>query len=129
MEEAVANSSNSYTYTTTNNTNTTNSAVVALVVPGVLHYLVLIIGIIGNSSLIVLISRQESLRHNAMNLYILNMAVSDLVLNTLALIDVTLFVMGRGWLLGSAACKMLRMVMVCCLYVTILSSVAVAFER
>jgi len=57
------------------------------------------------------------------------MAIADLILNLLGLPEVVQMALNRGWLLGEPACKAMRYIMVCSLYVSILSLLAVSVER
>lgn len=100
-----------------------------VVLLAVIFYLVLVSGVVGNSSLIRLITTRRSLLKRSMNLYILNIAIADLTLNVLGLVDGTQSIIYRDWLLGNAFCKIHRTILVSCLYVSILSLVAVACER
>lgn len=101
----------------------------AIVTATIFFSLILSVGIIGNASVIWVICVYRSMRQAVMNLYILNMAVADLMLNILGVADVIQFALDDGWILGQAACKGMRFVMVCSLYVSILSLMAVALER
>lgn len=100
-----------------------------IILPTVIYNLVIVVGVVGNGTLIRLISTSRSMRRRTMNLYILNIAAADLALLLLGLVDGTLYALDRGWLLGSRFCKVYRTIPLCCLYVSILSLVAVAIER
>lgn len=91
--------------------------------------LIILIGIIGNVSVIWIICNYSELRKSVMNIYIFNMALADLMLNLSGLPEVVQFIMDDGWLLGDLACKLLRYSMVTSLYVSILSLLAVTVER
>ena len=96
----------------------------------VIYSVILVIGCIGNISVIwVTIRYCPGVRTSGMNIYIMNMAVADLMLTLSAVPDVAQFLIDDGWLLGTAACKILRYIMVMSLYVSILSLLTVTMER
>ncbi|KAI0235685.1 Neuropeptide receptor 15, partial [Lamellibrachia satsuma] len=69
------------------------------------------------------------MRHSVTNLFIVNLAVSDLLILVVGVPDIVQFMLNRGWLLGDVLCRLDRYVLVFCLYASVLSLVAVCIER
>lgn len=106
---------------------TTENSVVVVVVSSGICFLIAAVGILGNAGVVWIIINYRSMRQAVMNVYILNIGVADFVIGLLYLPEIVQF--DIGWQLGEAACKAMRFVMLSCLYVSILSMLAVAFER
>lgn len=100
-----------------------------LILASVSYAAIILLGIIGNSSVIWVTCRYREIRNTAMNIYILNMAIADLTLNVFGAPEVVQFLLNKGWLLGDVACRVNRYCMVTSLYVSILSLLAVTIER
>ncbi|CAL1544901.1 unnamed protein product, partial [Lymnaea stagnalis] len=63
------------------------------------------------------------------NMLILNLALADSLIMLFGLPEIVLFMMNDGWQLGQAACSVDRTVLVCALYSSVLTLVAVCIER
>lgn len=63
------------------------------------------------------------------NMLILNLALADSLIMLFGLPEIAMFLMNEGWQLGQAACTVDRTVLVCALYCSVLTLVAVCIER
>ena len=95
----------------------------------ILNSAVTLVGLAGNLLVIYVILSDRKMRRSVTNLFILNLAVADLMIMLLGVPELVQFAAGRGWLLGMALCKLQRYVLVTALYVSIMSLVAVCVER
>ena len=88
-----------------------------------------IIGITGNVCVIFIILTDAKMRRSVTNLFIMNLAVSDLLIMLWGVPDIVQFMINRGWLLGEPLCKLERYVLVVSLYSSVITLVAVCVER
>ena len=88
-----------------------------------------IIGLLGNSLVVAVILLDRKMRQSVTNIFIMNLAIADFLIMLLGVPEIIQFMMNQGWLLGDALCKMNRFILVCSLYVSILSLVCVCVER
>ena len=88
-----------------------------------------IIGLLGNSLVVAVILLDRKMRQSVTNIFIMNLAIADFLIMLLGIPEIIQFMMNQGWLLGEALCKMNRFILVCSLYVSILSLVCVCVER
>lgn len=95
----------------------------------ILYSSITTVGIVGNFLVIYVILKDRKMRRSVTNLFIMNLAVADLLIMLFGIPDIVQFAIGRGWLLGEAMCKFQRYVMVFSVYVSIMSLVAVCVER
>ena len=102
---------------------------VPLVAISCMFCLVGVVGIVGNSLVIVVVLTDKKMRHSVTNLFIVNLAVSDLLIMVVGVPDIAQFMLNRGWLLGAVFCRLERYVLVFSLYASVLSLVAVCIER
>ena len=86
-------------------------------------------GIIGNVCVILAVTFDVGMRASGTNLLLVNLALADVIIMLLGVPEISLFMLGRGWLLGTALCKLNRYLLVTSLYASILSLVAVCIER
>lgn len=93
------------------------------------YALIAMIGVIGNSSIIYIIAGDRKMRATGTNLFILNMAIADLIVMLIGVEELVSYVIARGWLLGPIACKLLRFSMTSCLYASVITLTAVCIER
>lgn len=63
------------------------------------------------------------------NMLILNLALADSLIMMFGLPEIVQFMMNNGWQLGQVACSTDRTVLVCALYSSVLTLVAVCIER
>ena len=87
------------------------------------------IGILGNGLVIVVILVDRKMRNSVTNVFIMNLAVADLLIMLFGIPEIVQFMLNRGWLIGEPVCKINRFVLVVSLYVSILSLVTVCIER
>ena len=87
------------------------------------------VGVLGNTLVIYVILGDKKMRRSVTNLFILNLAVADLLIMLIGVPEIVQFIINHGWLLGLFFCKSNRYVLVCSLYVSIMSLLAVCVER
>ncbi|KAK0046558.1 tachykinin-like peptides receptor 86C, partial [Biomphalaria pfeifferi] len=63
------------------------------------------------------------------NMLILNLALADSLIMLFGLPEIVLFLLNDGWQLGQVACSIDRTILVCSLYSSVLTLVAVCIER
>ena len=88
-----------------------------------------IIGLLGNSLVVAVILLDKKMRQSVTNIFIMNLAIADFLIMLLGIPEIIQFMLNQGWRLGEALCKMNRFILVCSLYVSILSLVCVCVER
>ena len=98
-------------------------------VSGTVFVTIGIIGLLGNSLVVAVILLDRKMRQSVTNIFIMNLAIADFLIMLLGIPEIIQFMMNQGWLLGEALCKMNRFILVCSLYVSILSLVCVCVER
>ncbi len=95
----------------------------------ILFCIIGIIGIIGNSLVIFIILTDRKMRRSVTNLFIMNLAISDLLIMLFGIPEIVMFMLNHGWLLGPAMCKVQRYVLVFSLYSSVITQVSVCIER
>ncbi len=88
-----------------------------------------VVGIVGNTLVILIIVTDRKMRRSVTNLFIMNLAVSDLLIMLFGIPEIALFMLNRGWLLGAVMCKVQRYVLVLSLYSSVITQVSVCIER
>lgn len=88
-----------------------------------------LLGIIGNSLVILIILSDRKMRRSVTNLFIMNLAVSDLLIMLFGIPEIVMFMLNRGWLLGWVMCKLERYALVFSLYSSVITQVSVCVER
>lgn len=88
-----------------------------------------IVGIVGNSLVILIILCDGKMRRSVTNLFIMNLAISDLLVMLFGIPDIVMFMLNRGWLLGLAWCRLQRYVLVFSVYSSVATQVSVCIER
>ena len=88
-----------------------------------------IIGITGNVLIVYIVLSEKKMRQSVTNLFIMNMAFSDLFIMIFGIPDIVMFMINKGWLLNEAMCKATRYVMVFSLYSSVMTAVGVCVER
>ncbi|XP_037811236.1 neuropeptide F receptor-like isoform X1 [Lucilia sericata] len=97
----------------------------------ILMYCVLIIfGSLGNMLVVVAVLRKPMMR-TARNLFILNLAISDLLLCLVTMPLTLMEILSKYWPFGSCAvlCKMIAMLQALSIFVSTISITAIAFDR
>ena len=105
------------------------SPLISIILVSLLFCIVGIVGIVGNTSIILIIATDRKMRRSVTNLYISNLAVADLLVMLFGIPEIVQFIMNRGWLLGEVMCKVDRCVLVLSLYTSVFTQVAVCVER
>lgn len=100
-----------------------------LVLLTLLFSIIGIIGVFGNALVIYVVLGDKKMRRSVTNLFILNLAVADLLIMLIGVPEIVQFIIDDGWLLGESLCKSNRYVLVLSLYVSIMSLLAVCVER
>ncbi|ELT93500.1 hypothetical protein CAPTEDRAFT_152907 [Capitella teleta] len=95
----------------------------------VLFCIIGLIGIIGNTLVILIVLTDRKMRRSVTNLFITNVALSDLLIMLCGIPETAQFILNRGWILGEATCKMERYVLVVSLYSSVVTLVGVCIER
>jgi len=67
----------------------------------------MLLTLVGNISLIAVIASQASLRHKRVSVFLLNLAVGDLMVCLVTMSTEILFVAFGEWVLGAVACKLI----------------------
>ena len=88
-----------------------------------------LVGLLGNSLVVAVILLDRKMRQSVTNIFIMNLAIADFLIMFLGVPEIVQFMMNRGWLLGEEFCRINRFILVCALYVSILSLVCVCAER
>ena len=100
-----------------------------VVLLSLLFILIGMVGLLGNSLVIMVILLDRKMRQSVTNILIMNLAVADLLIMLFGIPEIVQFMINRGWLLGGSLCRFNRFVLVVSLYVSILSLVSVCIER
>lgn len=102
-----------------------------LIVITVLYILMICVGFTGNIMVILVVLWNRVMRSSPRNLFILNLAISDLILciitQPLSLYRILSF--NKGWELGLSMCKLASMVQGTNVYVSSMSITAIALDR
>lgn len=86
-------------------------------------------GVMGNAFVVCAVLGDRDMRSSVTNLFILNLALSDLTILLVCVPDIVLFIRNRGWELGLDLCRALRFVEVMALYASVMTLVSVCVER
>ncbi|XP_062308071.1 neuropeptide Y receptor Y8b [Osmerus eperlanus] len=86
------------------------------------------VGIIGNASLVFVITRQKEMR-NVTNIFIANLSCSDILMCIVNLPTTIVYTLMDRWILGEALCKITNFVQCLSITVSISSLVLIALER
>ncbi|XP_074650446.1 neuropeptide receptor 15-like [Tubulanus polymorphus] len=88
-----------------------------------------VIGIVGNLLVIYAILSDKKMRSSATNLFIMNLAIADLMLMIFTVPEIVMFLINDGWMMGLVMCKLERFVLVLAAYSSVLTLVSVCVER
>ncbi|XP_077553017.1 neuropeptide receptor 15-like [Haemaphysalis longicornis] len=86
-------------------------------------------GVLGNAFVVCAVLGDRDMRGSVTNLFILNLALSDLTIMLACVPDIVLFIRNRGWELSLGLCKALRFLEVMALYASVMTLVSVCVER
>ncbi|XP_065281718.1 neuropeptide receptor 15-like [Dermacentor albipictus] len=86
-------------------------------------------GVLGNAFVVCAVLGDRDMRSSVTNLFILNLALSDLTILLACVPDIVLFIRNRGWELGLGLCRTLRFIEVMALYASVMTLVSVCVER
>ncbi|KAI4884190.1 hypothetical protein NFI96_017553 [Prochilodus magdalenae] len=100
----------------------------ALVAVTVACAVLFVVGVAGNLTTIVVVSRYRDMRTTT-NLYLRSMALSDLLVFACMPLDLQRVWRYRPWPLGGAVCKLFHFVSECCTHCTALSIAALSVHR
>ncbi|XP_069773639.1 neuropeptide Y receptor type 1-like [Narcine bancroftii] len=89
---------------------------------------VMAVGVIGNTCLVLVITRQKEMR-NVTNVLIANLSCSDILIAVICLPVTVIYTMMDRWILGAMLCKLTPFVQCTSITVSILSLVLIALER
>lgn len=89
---------------------------------------VIAVGLVGNSCLVFIISRQKEMR-NVTNILIANLSCSDILMCVVCLPVTVIYTLMDRWILGEALCKVTPFVQCMSVTVSIFSLVLIALER
>lgn len=87
------------------------------------------VGIVGNLLVIIVVVVDRKMRRSPTNMFILNLAVADFLIMVCGIPEIVQFMLNRGWLMGLTMCRIERFALVCCLYASIMTLMAVCIER
>ena len=96
---------------------------------GGIFLVIFLIGTVGNITILFMILTDKGLRGSVINHYIFNLGIADLTLTLLGFPETVFQLMGNGWPMGLAMCKMYRFLIVTSQYVSIITLIAVCVER
>nr|XP_022303258.1 neuropeptide receptor 15-like isoform X2 [Crassostrea virginica]XP_022303259.1 neuropeptide receptor 15-like isoform X2 [Crassostrea virginica]XP_022303260.1 neuropeptide receptor 15-like isoform X2 [Crassostrea virginica]XP_022303261.1 neuropeptide receptor 15-like isoform X2 [Crassostrea virginica] len=100
-----------------------------IIILTILFFFIGVLGIVGNSLVITVILIDRKMRQSVTNVFIMNLAIADLLIMISFIPDIIQFILNKGWLIGVGMCKFNRYILVTCLYVSVLSLVSVCIER
>lgn len=60
---------------------------------------------------------------------IANVAIADVIILFFGIPEIVQFMINKGWLIDSDLCRIDRTILVCALYASVISSVALCIER
>ncbi|KAJ8380114.1 hypothetical protein SKAU_G00008920 [Synaphobranchus kaupii] len=86
------------------------------------------VGLIGNTCLVFVISRQKDMR-NVTNIFIANLSCSDILVGVVCLPATIIYTLMDRWILGEVLCKVTPFVQCTSITVSIFSLVLIALER
>ncbi|CAK5031496.1 unnamed protein product [Meloidogyne enterolobii] len=105
----------------------TNS-LLAIIIFGIIYINIFIFGLLGNLAIVLLTLRCSHLR-SVQNIFILNLALSDVIVCLLSLPFTLVTNIFKEWLFGSAICHLLPMVQAVSVLVSTFSLSAIAIDR
>lgn len=101
---------------------------IAVVLLTVAYVTVFILALIGNSLVVIVITRRRSMR-TVINMFILSLAISDLLIVLFCVPFTLVEVITIDWVLGAFLCKVLNYIAMVAIVVSTLTLLAIALER
>ncbi|KAK1792579.1 hypothetical protein P4O66_012508 [Electrophorus voltai] len=98
------------------------------VVMAIAYSAVALLGVAGNTALVMVIAHQREL-HNVTNMLIANLSVSDLLVALMCLPFTFIYTFMDHWVFGAAMCKLNSLAQCCSISVSAFSLVLIAVER
>lgn len=111
-----------------NFTDVAKSSVAAKTLICLFYVIIFVLSISGNSLVVLIILRKPEMR-SITNIFITNLAISDILMTLIATPSTPAIVFVHGWSLNVSLCKLLPTVMGITVYVSTLTSTAIAIER
>lgn len=99
-----------------------------IAVLGVIYSLIFLIGITGNSLVVYVVCRKKSMQ-SVTNLFIMNLALSDILMCLLAVPFTPISFFQEYWILGEFLCHLIPFSLTISVYVSTLTSLAIAIDR
>ena len=93
-----------------------------------LYVIIFVVGISGNSLVVYVIMRNKAMQ-TITNLFIVNLALSDILMCLLAVPFTPLSAFDDDWFLGEALCRIVPMSLGTTVYVSTLTSTGIAIDR
>ena len=93
-----------------------------------LYVIIFLIGVSGNSLVVYVVMRNKAMQ-TITNIFITNLAVSDIMMCMLAVPFTPLSFFMNTWVFGEALCHIVPMSLCICVYVSTLTSTAIAVDR
>lgn len=93
-----------------------------------LYVIIFLIGVSGNSLVVYVVMRNKAMQ-TITNIFITNLAVSDIMMCMLAVPFTPLAFFMNTWVFGEALCHIVPMSLCICVYVSTLTSTAIAVDR
>lgn len=93
-----------------------------------LYVLLFFIGVSGNSLVVYVVMRNKAMQ-SITNLFITNLAISDIMMCLLAVPFTPLSYFMSSWIFGEVLCHIVPMTLCICVYVSTLTSTAIAVDR
>ncbi|KAL4228116.1 hypothetical protein ACF0H5_013551 [Mactra antiquata] len=106
-----------------------NVTVAEIVCFSTLFFAIGTVGILGNILVVYIVFSDAKMRLSMTNMLIVNLAVADLNILLFGVPEIVQFMLNRGWLLGYEMCKIQRSVLVCALYASVMTLLALCVER
>ena len=94
-----------------------------------MFFVIGIVGITGNILVVYIVFSDAKMRLSMTNMLIVNLAVADLLILLFGIPEIVQFLINKGWLLGPLMCKVQRSVLVCALYSSVMTLLALCVER
>ncbi|XP_063431322.1 neuropeptide Y receptor type 2-like [Mytilus trossulus] len=94
----------------------------------VLYCVIFILGLIGNCLVVFVVMRKKEMR-TVINIFITNLAVSDILLCLLAVPFTPISYYLQSWVFGEVFCRLVPMTLAICVYVSTLTSTIIAVIR
>ncbi|XP_072038926.1 QRFP-like peptide receptor isoform X3 [Amphiura filiformis] len=94
----------------------------------VCYSLIFVLALVGNALVVIVISRKRSMQ-TVINLFILSLAISDLLIVVFCIPFTLIDALTVDWVLGSFMCKALNYITMVAIVASVLTLTAIAFER